>query len=145
MLRCADAGPSVATILVRRCRLIGFGFWAAPAPCAAGVAGTGAARPPAGGLALSGLPARNGFCGGCSLEFGELHGPGALLAGIHLEKAGAVEAAGQAVANAADGELLVAGAHVGLSHPFAAAIVVDGVHIVITRDKITLEHGLAAA
>ena len=78
-------------------------------------------------------------------RFGELHGPGALLAGIDLEKAGAVVAARQAIADAADRELLVAGAHVGLSHPFAAAIVVDGVDIIITRDEIALEHGLAGA
>src|ERR1700689_5611049 len=62
--------------------------------------------------------------------FGELHGPGALLAGIDLEEAGAVIAVGQTVADAADGEFPVAGAHIGPSRPFAAAIVVAGVNII---------------
>ena len=77
--------------------------------------------------------------------FGELHRPGRLLAGIDLEKAGAVVAARQAIADAADGELLVARAHEGLPHPFAAAIIVDRVDVVITRDEIALEHGFAGA
>ena len=51
----------------------------------------------------------------------------------------------QAVANAADRELPVARAHIGPSRPFAAAIVVDGVDIIITRDQIALEHGLAGS
>jgi hypothetical protein len=78
-------------------------------------------------------------------RFGELDGPGALLAGIHLEKAGTVKAAHEAIADAADREFLVAGTHKGLSHPFAAAIVVDGVDIIIPRDQVTLEQGLATA
>src|SRR5688572_14771081 len=53
---------------------------------------------------------------------GELHGPGALLAGVDLEEAGAVEAACKAILGAADGELLVARAHVGLTGPLAAAV-----------------------
>src|SRR5262249_28517416 len=39
--------------------------------------------------------------------------------------------------DAADGELLVASAHNGLSHPFAAAIVVDGVDIITTSPRRT--------
>src|ERR1700686_3776938 len=73
---------------------------------------------------------------------GELHGPGTLLAGIDFEEAGAVVAMGEAVADAADGEFPVAGAHIGPSRPFAAAIVVDGVDIIKTRDEIALEYGL---
>src|SRR5580692_10607755 len=86
-----------------------------------------------------------GVLRGLLARFRELDGPGPLLAGIHFKEAGAVVAAGKAIANAADGELLVAGAHEGRSHPFTAAVVVDGVDIVEARDKVTLEHGLAAA
>src|SRR4029077_7793794 len=67
---------------------------------------------------------------------GELHGPGALVAGVDLEEAGTVVAVRQAIADAADGEFPVAGAHIGPSRPFAAAIVIDGVDIIITRDEI---------
>jgi len=68
-------------------------------------------------------------------RFRQLQGPGPLPPGINFEKPGAVIAAGQAVADAADGELLVANAHNGLSHPFAAAIVVDGVDIITTSPR----------
>ena len=78
-------------------------------------------------------------------QFGQLHGPGPLLAGIDLEKSGTVIAAWETITDAADRELLVAGAHKGLPHPLAAVIVVDCVDIIITRDEITLEHGLAGA
>src|SRR4051812_14569449 len=61
---------------------------------------------------------------------GELHGPGALLAGVDLEEAGAVEAARKAILGAADGELFVARAHVGLTGPFAATVVVDRVDVI---------------
>jgi hypothetical protein len=37
-----------------------------------------------------------------------LHGPGTLLAGVDLEKAGAIETARQAILGALDGEFLVA-------------------------------------
>src|SRR5207244_1512426 len=47
--------------------------------------------------------------------FGQLHGPGALLAGIDLEEAGAVEPARQAILGTLDGEFLVARAHKSLS------------------------------
>jgi len=70
-------------------------------------------------------------------RFRQLHGPGPLPPGNNFEKPGAVIAAGQAVADAADGELLVASAHYGLSHPFAAAIVVDGVDIITTSPRRT--------
>src|SRR5262249_27824006 len=70
-------------------------------------------------------------------RFRQLHGPGPLPLGINFEKPGAVIAAGQAVADAADGELLVASAHNGLSHPFDAAIVVDGLDIITTSPRRT--------
>src|SRR5215472_7498201 len=76
---------------------------------------------------------------------GELHGPGALLAGIDLEEAGAVIAVGEAIADAADRELAVARAHVEMSGTFAASIVVDGIDIIKTCDEVALEHGLAGA
>ena len=69
-------------------------------------------------------------------RFGELHGPGALLAGVDLEEAGAIIAAREAVLDAADGEFLVARAHEGLARPFAAAVVVDRIDIVKARDKL---------
>src|SRR5262249_12132512 len=64
-------------------------------------------------------------------RFRQLHGPGRLPPGINFV------AAGQAVADAADGELLVASAHNGLSHPFDAAIVVDGLDIITTSPRRT--------
>ena len=139
--RSDEAGPSVATTLVRRCRLIGLVVpgSAMPGGRAAGVGG-GA---DAGARWTSGLPGGGAWTDGCSAEFGQLHRPGALLAGIDLEKAGAVITVRQTIADAANRELLVAGAHKGLPHPFAAAIVVDGIDIIITRDEIALEHGLA--
>src|SRR5262249_35027472 len=76
---------------------------------------------------------------------GELDRPGALLAGIDFEEAGTIVAAGETIADAADGELLVARAHEGRSHPFAAAVIVDGVDIVEAGDEVTLEHGLTTA
>jgi hypothetical protein len=78
-------------------------------------------------------------------RFRQLHGPGPLLAGIDFEKSGAVIAARQTVADAADREFLVAGAHKGLTHPFAAAIVIDRVDIIITGDEIAFQYGFAAS
>src|SRR6185312_6561422 len=80
---------------------------------------------------------------GLLARFGELHGPGALLAGIDFEEAGAVEAAGEAIADALDGEFLVARAHESVSGPFAAAVVVDGVEIVVAGNQTTLEQAFA--
>src|SRR3954452_20989484 len=78
-------------------------------------------------------------------RFGQLHRPGRLLAGIDLEIAGAVEAAGKAILDTADGELLVARAHESLSRPFAAAVIVDRVDIVIARDQRAAQQRLAGA
>ena len=69
-------------------------------------------------------------------RLGELHGPGPLLAGIDLEEAGAVIAAREAILDAADGEFLVARAHEGLARPFAAAVVVDRIDVIETRDEL---------
>jgi hypothetical protein len=55
---------------------------------------------------------------------GQLHGPRALIAGVYLEKSGAVEAARQTVVCAPDCEFLVARAHKSLSRPFAAMVVI---------------------
>jgi len=73
-----------------------------------------------------------------------LHGPGALLAGIDLEEAGAVETARQAILGALDGEFLVARTHEGLSRPFAAAVVIEGIDIIEAGDQGTAQQGLAA-
>src|SRR6202011_1442236 len=84
-------------------------------------------------------PLRRLFAG-----FGQLHGPGALLAGVDLEESGAVETARQAVLGALDGEFLVARAHKGLSCPFAAAVVIERVDIIEPCDKRAAQQRLAA-
>ena len=94
-----EAGPSVATILARRRRLIGLRVLAA-------VGGGG--RRGAGGRQRPGVRGGSGRSGGLLGGVGQLHGPGALLAGVDLEEAGAVIAARQAVLGAANGELLLA-------------------------------------
>src|SRR5262249_61319207 len=76
---------------------------------------------------------------------GELHGPRALLAGIDLEEAGALEATGETVLDPADGEFLVARAHVGASRPFAAAVIVDGIDIIETRHQAAAQQRVASA
>src|SRR5262249_51208505 len=76
---------------------------------------------------------------------GELHRPGRLLAGIDFEEAGSVEATGEAVLGAADGELLVASAHERLSRPFATAVVVHSIDIVVTRDQRAAHQSFATA
>src|SRR6185295_19049178 len=65
--------------------------------------------------------------------------------GVDLEEAGAVIAARKAILDAADGEFLVARAHEGFSGPFAAAIVVDRINIIESRDKLTLDQSFAGA
>src|SRR5208282_2126075 len=144
-----EAGPSVATTLVRRCRLIGFGFRRTGRGRCAGAGGWGGCTgscTAAGGRGLFERTAsRQRVLRRLLARFGELDGPRGLFAGIHLEEAGAVIAAGETITDAADREFPVAGAHKGLPHPFAAMIVVDGVDIIITRDEIALEHGFAAA
>src|SRR5215471_841126 len=78
-------------------------------------------------------------------RFGQLDGPGRLVAGIDLEKSGAVVAARQAILGAANRELLFPRAHESLSGPFAAAIIVDGVDVIEAGDERAAQHGLAAA
>ena len=75
-------------------------------------------------------------------ELRKLDRPGALLAGIDLKKTGAVEAARQAIGDAPDRKFFIPGAHECLSHPFAAAIVVNGINVVITGNQVALEDGL---
>jgi len=77
--------------------------------------------------------------------FGELHRPGLLLARIDLEKAGAVEPAGKAVAGTPDGEFLVAGAHEGLPRPFAAAVIIDRIDIIKPRRERSAQQRLTVA
>ena len=139
-----EAGPSVARILMRRRRLIACFRARGGRPDAPGGV-------PPGGLACPGR-ARAAPCSACPARaarllvgFGQLHGPGALLAGIDLEEAGAVKAARQAILGALDGEFLVARAHEGLSRPFAAAVVVERVDIIEACDQRAAQQGLAAA
>src|ERR1700722_6610046 len=96
-----EAGPSVARILIRRRRLMAWarGLRLAGGQTPPGAVGSGDSRPP-----LPRLFAR----------LGQLHGPGALLAGVGLEEAGTVEAARQAILGALDGEFIVARAHESL-------------------------------
>ena len=74
---------------------------------------------------------------------GKLDRPALLFAGIDLEEAGPVIASRQAIVEAANGELLFAGAHERLAAPFPALVVVDRVDIVVSRRKRPLEDGLA--
>src|SRR6266481_5982689 len=88
--RSEEAGPSVATILVRRRRLIGLGHRAGPPSEAEVFAGRRRCRDQRRVLlerTRRGLLAR----------IGELHGPRPLLSRINLEEAGAFEPAGEAV------------------------------------------------
>src|SRR6516164_3190707 len=143
VMRSEEAGPSVATTLVRRRRLIAFAL-----PRAKGSArrrrDPAAARSPA--LAAEArqihpkvrrLPGRQAapVFAPTVRSIPSIARSRPVAPGINFEKPGAVIAAGQAVADAADGELLVANAHNGLSHPFAAAIVVDGVDIITTSPR----------
>src|ERR1700733_9860657 len=160
-VRSPEAGPSVATTLVRRCRLIArsrhchelalsWSFISARRRRHDARRGLrrrgrrGRGRPDRGSGRRGSAHGRR-FLYGLLARFGQLHGPGALFAGIDLEKAGAVVTAGQAIADAADRKFLVAGAHIGFAHPFAAAIIIDGVDIIITGDKAAFEHRLATA
>src|SRR5262249_49307956 len=63
--------------------------------------------------------------------FRQLHGPVGGLSGVDLEKAGAIEAARQAVLGSANAEFLLARAHESLARPFAATIVVDRIDIIV--------------
>ena len=65
-----------------------------------------------------------------AVRIGELDRPALLLAGVDLEEAAAVEAAGEAILDPADREFAVARAHEGAPGPLAAAVVVDRVDIV---------------
>ena len=85
-------------------------------------------------------PLRRRFVG-----FGQLHGPGALLAGVDLEEAGAVKTARQAILGALDGEFLVARTHECLSRPFAAPVVIQSVDIIKPCDERAAQQRLAAA
>ena len=140
-----EAGPSVARILIRRRRLMA----CFRVRClvtdqtrpeafhpAIGQAGQSAARR----ARHSRHPLRLLF-----RAFGQLHRPGALLAGVDLEEAGAVETARQAILGALDGEFLVARTHEGLSRPFAAAVVVERVDVIEPCDQRAAQQGLAAA
>ena len=105
--------------------------------------GTGACRRP--GVGSIGTPGVSGRRCGCSAVSVSCTVQAALLAGVDLEEAGAVEAARQAVVGAADGEFLVARAHEGLARPFAAAIVVDRIDVIEAGDQRSLQQRLAAA
>src|SRR3989304_539188 len=95
-----EAGPRVATILARRNRLMS---------CVSSSAVVGWRR----GRRDARLPRgarRAGLqrpVGGLLGAVGQLHRPGALLAGVDFEEPGAVIAARQAVFGAANGELLL--------------------------------------
>ena len=88
---------------------------------------------------------RHALLRGLFVGFGQLHGPGSLLAGVDLEEAGAVEAARQAILGALDGEFLVARTHEGLSRPLAAAVVVEGVDVIEPCDQRSAQQRLATA
>src|SRR5215470_12920305 len=88
------------------------------------------------GCALLGSPAT--FAG-----IGEADGPIGCLLHVDLEEAGLVVALLAAVAAGLDGERLVDRAHVSLAGPFAAAVVVDGMHVPVAAGQRALVEGLA--
>src|SRR5215470_28663 len=174
MLRSEEAGPRVATILVRRRRRIrarsvyvesktrGDALWIlclvafsaenrkSTFPENALIAASGRRRRLAGPAGHR----RRLQHGHARLQwlhwrlvcrFGELDGPGRLVAGIDFEEAGAVVAARQAIVGAADGEFLFPRAHEGLTRPFAAAVVVDRVDVIEAGDERAPQYGLATA
>src|SRR3569833_280361 len=131
-----DAGPRVARILLRRSRLIAGVSWFGcrrrawrrtwrRSPLRSRQARHIAARSDRAWNARYAL-LRRLFVG-----FGELHGPGPLVTGIHLEEAGAIEAARQAVFGTLDGNFLVARAHEGLTRPLAAAVIIERIDVII--------------
>src|SRR5579884_2321334 len=132
--RSEDAGPRVATILVRRCRLIAPGFR------------LGAATGATGCQAPRELACRAGSAGGPPLRrLRQLHRPGLLIPGVDFEKAGPLIAASETISRAADREFLVARAHEGLARPLAAAIIVDRIDIIKSRREISAQQRLAIA
>ena len=88
---------------------------------------------------------RHALLRGLFIGFGQLHGPSSLFAGIDFEEPGAVEPARQAILGALDGEFLVTRTHEGLSRPFAAAVIVEGVDVIEARDKRSAQQRFATA
>src|SRR6185295_3365119 len=82
---------------------------------------------------------------GLLVGFGQLHGPRSLFACVDLEEPGAVVAAGQTILGTLDGEFLVTRTHEGLSRPFAAAVIVERVNVIVTGDKSSAQQCLAAS
>ena len=68
-------------------------------------------------------------------SIGELHRPRALFAGVDLKITGSVIPPREAVLGAANSEFLFPRAHIGFTRPFAAAVIVDRIDIIITRDE----------
>ena len=131
-LRSDDAGPSVATILVRRRRRISSCF------------ATAVGRPEIGGGGTSGTRDCSGCERRCSADSVSCTVQDGCSPVSTSKIAGAVEAARKAILGAADGELLVARAHESLSRPFAAAVIVDRVDVVVARDQRAAQQRLAA-
>ena len=82
---------------------------------------------------------------GLLVGFCQLHGPCSLFACVDLEEPGAVVAARQAILGTLDGEFLVTRTHEGLSRPFAAAVIVERVDVIVTGDKGSAQQRLATA
>src|SRR4029079_2990496 len=68
-----------------------------------------------------------------------------LFACVDLEEPGAVVAACQTILGTLDGEFLVARTHEGLSRPFAAAVIVERIDVIVTCDKRSAQQRLATA
>ena len=68
-----------------------------------------------------------------------------MLSGVDLEKTCAIIATRQAVVGAADRKFFLTRTHVSLAGPFATAIIVDGIDVIVTRDQCTPEQRLARA
>src|SRR5919107_4743564 len=80
-----------------------------------------------------------------AVRFGQLDRPALLSPGIDFEEAAAIEAPGEAILRAANGEFPLARAHEGASAPLAAPVVIDGVHIIESPGELPLEKGFAPA
>ena len=95
------------------------------------------------GPTVPGMPGTR--CAGCSLASVNCTVHDSLFAGVDFEEPGAVVTARQAILGALDGEFLVTGTHEGLSRPFATAVIVECVDVIIPRDECSAQQCLATA
>ena len=73
-----------------------------------------------------------------------MNSPGSLLAGVDLKKPSPVIPTREAIVRPANSKFFISGAHVGLSGPLAATVVVDCIDIVETGGKFPPEQDFAS-